>query len=54
MAESDEGCLFVMYKPDGLWPECSSTDIQRISDAWNAVLDWLRGRDPDELLRRNS
>jgi len=49
MVEPDDGCLLVMYKPDGLRRECSSADAERINDGWRSVLDWLRGSDPDEL-----
>lgn len=41
--------LLVMYKPDGYTRFCTATEVDSVLSAWNSVLRWLRGANPDEL-----
>lgn len=47
MPDAPDRSLLVMYKPDGVRRHCSETETERITEAWNSVLGWLRGHDPD-------
>lgn len=41
--------LLVMFKPSGYGRICTPDEAKAFAQAWNAVLDWLQGADPDEL-----
>lgn len=41
--------LLVMYKPNGYARVCTASEVDSVLSAWNSVLGWLRGADPDGL-----
>lgn len=44
-----DSLLLVMYKPNGYARVCTAAEVNTVLSAWNSVLLWLRGADPERL-----
>lgn len=42
--------LLVMLKPDGDRRICTPDEVRLLTEAWDDLLSWLRGADPDDLV----